>query len=221
MTLRVSVPEGSCHLPWRLLAGRYVAIARPVVDCVKAGSNDLASGLTSVLFEVSSASESEEGEFTDMKVLLKHDVPKLGKAGQVKNVADGYARNYLIPQGVAVLATPGAMKQADALSKAEQLRQAQLASDASALAEVLKATTLTFTARSGEGGKLYGSITSQQIADELKAKAGLEVDKRKIELREPIRSLGTHKVAVHLASELQPELTVNVVAEEVVAEAAA
>jgi large subunit ribosomal protein L9 len=101
-----------------------------------------------------------------MKVLLKHDVPKLGKAGQVKNVADGYARNYLIPHGVAVLATPGAMKQADALAKAEQLRQAQLAADASALAEVLRRTTLTFTARAGEGGKLYGSITSQQIADE-------------------------------------------------------
>ena len=156
-----------------------------------------------------------------MKVLLKHDVPKLGKAGQVKNVADGYARNYLIPQGVAVLATPGAMKQADVLARAEQLRQAQLAADASALAEVLKQTTLTFTARAGEGGKLYGSITSQQIADELMAKAGLEVDKRKIELREPIRSLGEHKVAVHLASELQPELTVNVVAEEVAAEEAA
>jgi len=101
------------------------------------------------------------------------------------------------------------------------LRQAQLAADASALAEVLKATTLTFTARAGEGGKLYGSITSQQIADELMARAGLEVDKRKIELREPIRSLGAHKVAVHLASELQPELTVNVVAEEVAAEAVA
>jgi large subunit ribosomal protein L9 len=156
-----------------------------------------------------------------MKVLLKHDVPKLGKAGQTKNVADGYARNYLIPQGLAVLATPGAMKQADALAKAEQIRQAQLAADASALAEVLKQTTLTFTARAGEGGKLYGSITTQQIADELKTEAGLEVDKRKIVLREPIRSLGTHKVSVHLASELQPELTINVVQEEVTAEEAA
>jgi large subunit ribosomal protein L9 len=113
------------------------------------------------------------------------------------------------------------MKQADVLARAEQLRQAQLAADASALAEVLKQTTLTFTARAGEGGKLYGSITSQQIADELMVKAGLDVDKRKIELREPIRSLGEHKVAVHLASELQPELTVNVVAEEVAAEVAA
>ena len=149
-----------------------------------------------------------------MKVLLKHDVPKLGKAGQVKNVADGYARNYLIPQGVAVLATPGAMKQSDVLARAEQVRQAKLAADASALAAVLQATTLTFQMRAGEGGKLYGSVTAQQIADELKRTAELDIDRHKLELREPIRSLGTHKVAVHLASELQPEVTVNVVAEE-------
>jgi large subunit ribosomal protein L9 len=153
-----------------------------------------------------------------MKVLLKHDVSKLGKAGQVKNVADGYARNYLIPQGMAVLATPGAMKQADVLAKAEQMRQAKLAADASAVAEGIKQVTLTFTARAGEGGKLYGSITTQQIADELKRTAGIEVDKRKLELREPIRALGTHKVAVHLATDLDPELTVNVVGEEGVTE---
>jgi large subunit ribosomal protein L9 len=156
-----------------------------------------------------------------MKILLKHDVSKLGKAGQVKNVADGYARNYLIPQGMAVLATPGAMKQADVLAKAEQMRQAKLAADASAVAEGIKLVTLTFTARAGEGGKLYGSITTQQIADELKRTAGIEVDKRKLELREPIRSLGAHKVAVHLATDLEPELTVNVVSEEGVTEAPA
>ncbi len=156
-----------------------------------------------------------------MKVLLKHDVSKLGKAGQVKNVADGYARNFLIPQGLAVLATPGAMKQADVLAKAEQMRQAKLAADASAVAEGIKQVTLTFTARAGEGGKLYGSITTQQIADELKRVSGIEVDKRKLELREPIRALGAHKVAVHLATDLEPELTVNVVAEEGVVEAAA
>ena len=156
-----------------------------------------------------------------MKVLLKHDVTKLGKAGQVKNVADGYARNYLIPQGMAVLATPGAMKQADVLARSEQMRQAKLASDASAVAEAIKQVTLTFTARVGEGGKLYGSITTQQVAEELKRVAGIEIDKRKLELREPIRSLGTHKVAVHLATDLEPEITVNVVSEEVAAEAAA
>ncbi len=155
-----------------------------------------------------------------MKVLLKHDVTKLGKAGTVKNVADGYARNYLIPQGLAVLATPGAMKQAEALAKAEQKRQAKLAGEASALAAVLKDVTLSFKARAGEGGKLYGSITTASIVDELKRVAGLEVDKRKVELREPIRSLGAHKVVVRLASELAPELTVNVVREETSAEEA-
>ncbi len=149
-----------------------------------------------------------------MKVLLRHDVPKLGKAGTVKNVADGYARNYLIPQGLAVLATPGAMKQADALAKAEQLHQARLAADATALAEILKEVSLTFQVRAGEGGKLYGSITAQQIVDELRRTADLEVDRRKVELREPIRSLGAHKVAVRLATDLEPELTVNVVREE-------
>ncbi len=149
-----------------------------------------------------------------MKVLLKHDVQKLGKAGTVKNVANGYARNYLIPQGLAVLATPGALKQSSALAKAEQLRQARLAADASALAETLKQVTLTFAVRAGEGGKMYGSITAQQIVDELKRTMDLEVDKRKVELREPIRALGTHKVGVHLATDLEPELTIHVVREE-------
>jgi large subunit ribosomal protein L9 len=153
-----------------------------------------------------------------MKVLLKHDIAKLGKAGIVKNVADGYARNYLIPQGLAVLATPGAMKQADTLAKAEQKRQAKLTGEATALAEQLKGLTLTFKARAGEGGKLYGSITTADIVEEVKRVAELEVDKRKIELREPIRSLGTHTVIVRLASELAPELTVNVVREEGVTE---
>lgn len=149
-----------------------------------------------------------------MKVLLTHDVTKLGKAGIVKNVADGYARNYLLPQGLAVLATPGSVKMAETLSKAEQKRQAQLTNDASALAEQLQAVTLTFHMRAGEEGKLYGSVTAANIVDELKSSTGLEVDRHKLELREPLRSLGTHKVAVRLASELAPQLTVNVVREE-------
>lgn len=149
-----------------------------------------------------------------MKVLLKHDVTKLGRAGVVKNVADGYGRNYLIPQGMAVLATPGALKQAETLSKAEQKRQALLTSEASSLAEQLAQISLSFKVRAGEAGKLYGSVTSQQIVDEVKRVAGLDVDKRKIELREPIRALGAHKVAVRLASDLAPEIIVNVVRED-------
>lgn len=149
-----------------------------------------------------------------MKVLLKHDVPHLGKAGTVKNVADGYGRNFLIPQGLAVLATPGALKQSDTLAKAEQKRQAQLTAEASAVASVLTDMAVSFKVRAGEGGKLYGSITTQTIVDEIKRVSGVDVDKRKVELREPIRSLGTHKVTVRLASELAPEVTVNVVREE-------
>jgi large subunit ribosomal protein L9 len=149
-----------------------------------------------------------------MKVLLKRDVTKLGKAGVVKNVADGYGRNYLIPQGLAALATPGALKQAETLSRAEQKRQAALASEASSLAEQLAQISLSFKMRAGEAGKLYGSVTSQNIVDEVKRVAGLDVDRRKVELREPIRALGVHKVAVRLASELAPEITVNVVRED-------
>ena len=152
-----------------------------------------------------------------MKVLLTHDVTKLGKAGVVKNVADGYARNFLLPKGLAVLATAGAVKQSESLSKAEQKRQAQLANDASALAEQLQAATLTFHMRAGEEGKLYGSVTAAHIVDELKRTTGLEIDRHKLELREPLRSLGTHKVAVRLASELAPQITVNVTSEEAAA----
>ncbi len=149
-----------------------------------------------------------------MKVLLKHDVAKLGKAGIVKNVADGYARNYLLTQGLAVLATPGALKQSEALARAEQKRQSHLANEAAGLAEQIKAASLTFRVRAGEAGKLYGSVTASMVADELKRVAGLELDKRKIALREPLRELGAHKVAVHLASDLEPELTVNVVRDD-------
>lgn len=149
-----------------------------------------------------------------MRVLLTHDVNKLGKAGVVKNVADGYARNFLLSKGLAVLATAGAIKQAETLSKAEQKRQAQLANDASSLAEQLQAVTLTFHMRAGEEGKLYGSVTAAHVVEELKRTTGLDIDRHKLELREPLRSLGTHKVAVRLASELAPEITVHVTSEE-------
>ena len=150
-----------------------------------------------------------------MKVLLTRDVAKLGKAGVVKNVADGYARNYLLPQGLAVLATPGAMKQAETLRHAEEKRQSHLRNEAASIAEQLQQVSLTFYARAGEAGKLYGSITSTMVADEIKRVTGVEVDKRKIELREPLRELGLHKVAVRLASELAPEIIVNILREDI------
>jgi large subunit ribosomal protein L9 len=145
-----------------------------------------------------------------MKVLLTRDVDKLGTAGNVKTVADGYARNYLIPQGLAVFASAGALKQAETIRKAEEKRQSQLATEASSLAEKLASVTLKFQARASEAGKLYGSITTQQIVDALARDAGVEIDKRKVDLREPIRSLGTHAIRVHLATDVNPTFNVLV-----------
>ena len=145
-----------------------------------------------------------------MKVLLTRDVEKLGRAGAVKTVADGYARNYLIPQGMAVYASPGALKQAETIRKAEAKRQAQLASDATSLAEKLSGVTLKFQARAGEAGKLYGSITAKQIIEGLELELGQTIDKRKLDMREPIRSLGVHTIRVHLATDLNPSFDVLV-----------
>jgi len=145
-----------------------------------------------------------------MKVLLTRDVEKLGKAGAVKTVADGYARNFLIPQGLAVFASAGAMKQAETIRKAEQKRQAQLASEATTIAEKLSGVTLRFQARAGEGGKLYGSITAKQIIEALEREVGQSIDKRKLDLREPIRSLGQHNLRVHLATDVNPVFSVIV-----------
>lgn len=145
-----------------------------------------------------------------MKVLLMRDVDKLGKAGMVKTVADGYARNYLIPQGLAAFASPGALKQAETIRKSEERRQVHLAAEASSLAEKLSSVTLKFQARASEAGKLYGSITTQQIIDALVRDAGIEIEKRKIDMREPIRSLGQHSIRVHLATDVNPVFNVVV-----------
>ncbi len=145
-----------------------------------------------------------------MKVLLTRDVDKLGKAGTVKTVADGYARNYLIPQGMAVFASPGALKQAEAIRKLEERRQAKLVSEASSIADRLSGVTLRFQARASEAGKLYGSITTKQVVEALEQATGLEIDKRKLDMREPIRSLGLHTIHVRLATELNPSFDVIV-----------
>ena len=157
-----------------------------------------------------------------MKVLLLRDHDKLGKAGDVKNVADGYARNYLLPRGLAVLATASALKQADTIRKSEERRRARLYAEAQAVANQLTGTTLTFHALAGETGKLYGSITANDIVEAIKREKGLDVDKRKVDLREPLRSLGTHSVPIRLATDLAPTVTVVVeaTAEQTAAEGA-
>ena len=143
-----------------------------------------------------------------MKVLLLRDHDKLGKAGDVKNVADGYARNFLLPRGLAAIATGGALKQAETIRKAEEKRRAKLFAEAQAVANQLTGTTLTFHALAGETGKLYGSITAHDITQAIQREKGIEVDKRKVELREPLRTLGTHTVPIRLAADLAPEVTV-------------
>ncbi len=150
-----------------------------------------------------------------MKILLTQDVEKVGKAGQIKTVADGYARNFLIPRGMAVLATEGTIKQVQSHSKAEAKRQRQVEEDAASLAEVLWQVTLTFKAKAGEKGKLYGSITSSDIVEALERETGRTFDKRKVQLEgAAIRELGTHRVPIKLMTNLTPEITVVVDREE-------
>ncbi len=144
-----------------------------------------------------------------MKILLLKDVYHLGHAGDVKKVADGYGRNYLIPQGYAVLATPGALKQAESIrAKAEVLRK-QLSSEMSVVAERINGAWITFASKAGETGKLYGSITSQMVADKISEKAGIEIDKRMIDIQ-PIRTLGEHKAHVRLTIDIVPVINVLV-----------
>ena len=144
-----------------------------------------------------------------MKILLLKDVYHLGHAGDIKKVADGYGRNYLIPQGYAVLATAGTMKQAETIrAKAEVVRK-QLNNEMSAVAERINNTWITFASKAGETGKLYGSITSQMVAEKLSEKAGIEIDKRMIDIQ-PIRTLGEHKAHVRLTIDIVPVINVLV-----------
>ena len=144
-----------------------------------------------------------------MKVILTRDVAKLGKTGEMKNVADGYAQNFLIPQKVAVPASGGAFRayQHDIASREEKRKRER--EEAEIAATRIGSTTLTMGVKVGEGGKLYGSINSQDIAEAL-GRRGIVVDKHKIELESPIKSLGTYKVAVKVLSGMTPEVTIVV-----------
>ncbi len=148
-----------------------------------------------------------------MEVLLKQDVHNIGLAGEVHSVADGYGRNYLLPQGLAVVASPGMMKQAEVWRKKAEARRAELRAEYEELSAKIEGVRLVFTARAGETGKLYGSITTTQIADDLNEQLGTDIDRRKVGI-EPLRQLGEHKVVVRLSGEFQPELTVVIENEE-------
>ena len=144
-----------------------------------------------------------------MNVMLLEDVYNLGRAGDVKKVANGYGRNFLIPQGMATPATPGAIKQAERIAEEANKRRNSLNDELSAVAEQIKEVQLLFPARAGETGKLYGSVTTQMIADKLAEEINAEVDKRQIH-GQPLRLLGMHNVAVRLTLDLIPEFSVVV-----------
>lgn len=143
-----------------------------------------------------------------MNVLLKKDVDGLGYAGDIKKVADGYARNYLLPRGLAIPADKGAAKQAEQIRAAGERRRERERSSAMSYAEKLQALTLTFKARAADTDRLFGSITAADIALAVEQATGRELDKRQVQLEHPLRQLGTHQVPVRLMAGVEPEVTV-------------
>jgi large subunit ribosomal protein L9 len=148
-----------------------------------------------------------------MKVIFLKDVKGQGKKGEIKEVSEGYARNFLIPNGAVQIATDGAKKTLDQMAASVQKKKDQEKADAQALAAKLSEMTVVIKAKSGEGGRLFGAITSKQIAEALEASHKIAVDKRKIELNDPIRTLGVTKVAVKLHPEAKGTLSVQIVEE--------
>jgi large subunit ribosomal protein L9 len=144
-----------------------------------------------------------------MKVLLKEDVDNLGYTGEVLKVADGYGRNYLIPRGLAVMATPGVLKQAQSWRERAAIRLTELRREHEALARKINDTHLNFFARAGETGKLYGSVTTADITDQLNETLGTDVDRRLV-LGGSLRQLGEHRVTVRLSRDYQPQILVNI-----------
>ena len=144
-----------------------------------------------------------------MKVLLLKDVYKLGRAGDIKKVADGYGRNFLIPQGLAMLATAGALKQVDKIRSQAEVRRTEQNSELKDLAAQINGLSLVFHAKAGETGKLYGSITTQDVATAITEKVRYEVKKQQVDMQ-PIRVLGEYTVHVRLTMDLVPEVKLTV-----------
>jgi large subunit ribosomal protein L9 len=144
-----------------------------------------------------------------MKVLLLKDVYKLGRAGDIKKVADGYGRNFLLPQGLAVLATAGALKQIEKIRSQAEVRRTEQNSELKDLATQISGVTLIFSAKAGETGKLYGSITTQDVATALQEKVRFEVKKQQIDMQ-PIRNLGEFTAHIRLTMDLVPDVKIIV-----------
>ncbi len=146
-----------------------------------------------------------------MRVVLRDDVDNLGHKGDLVDVADGYARNYLVPRGLAIQATRGVQKQADAMRRNRQAREDRTRDEAREVAGRLTGRTVEIKARAGEGGKLFGSVTSSDVADAVLAQTGVEIDRRKIALDEPLKELGEVELDVRLHADVVATLQISVV----------
>jgi large subunit ribosomal protein L9 len=145
-----------------------------------------------------------------MKVILQKPVDKLGVPGDVVDVADGYARNYLMPRGLAVRASKGGVKHVESLQRAHTTKVSQAQAEAQEVADRLTANTIKVRARVGEEGRLFGSVTAAEVAEEIERQTGVKVDRRDVRLEEPIRSVGVHQVTVHLFTDVDPAVPVEV-----------
>ena len=146
-----------------------------------------------------------------MKIVLREDVDTLGKKGDLLEVADGYARNYLVPRGLAMKATRGVVAQSESMRRSRDAKETRDREASQALAAQLGGQTIQVKARAGEGGKLFGSVTASDVADAVLTQTGIELDRRKLHLDEPIKSLGTHLVATRLHTDVEFAITVEVV----------
>ena len=146
-----------------------------------------------------------------MKIILSADVDKLGRKGEIVEVADGYARNYLVPSGKALLANRNAQRQADQMRRAGQAAERKAREAADQVARALQSGRLVIGARAGEGGKLFGSVTAADLVKAAKTSFGVDLDRRRIDLSDPIRELGLHQIPVDLHPEVAVELIVEVV----------
>jgi large subunit ribosomal protein L9 len=149
-----------------------------------------------------------------MKIILQKPVDKLGVPGDVVEVADGYARNYLMPRGLAVKATKGGVKHVDSLQRAHTVRVNEEKAEAEQLAQRLIATPVQVTAHAGDEGKLFGSVTPSDVAEAIERQLGVRIDRHDVHLDNPVRSVGTHEVRVHLLAEVDPVISVEVVSDE-------
>jgi large subunit ribosomal protein L9 len=145
-----------------------------------------------------------------MRVILKTEVRGLGRPGDVKDVADGYARNFLLPKGLAIEATGGELKHLAQERQAERNKKDRAHDDAEELAKRVEATTLVFKLKAGEQGKTFGSVTTKEIAEALGKTLGAPIDKTKVTLHDPLRALGTHKVEIRLLTDVRANVTVAI-----------